>query len=289
MLRLLRKNGVTLTREEIERFVTVGLERHWNLAAEVRDGDAAVQGTLKQRLHQGSDPAARCLIGHAVQDSDDDLDSRLLALDGSFYSIRPFMATFGRMRTEPEFATRVAERAARLRDLGKGSLTLDLVRAALAEPQGWDTAIWRIVGGGERVLGIEDDDVQVLLRIGRTHSDLRSPLSAAVTRLLTDTSLTSRNVRARQWLLLLSDEFGTRSLEPLEEALRLHSVNDDRLRGALIARFLALGGSPDRVPRMRPDSVASVPTQWRAQAMASVSNSDLPAWIAKRVWDSGGR
>src|SRR5262249_24267374 len=113
-------------------------------------------------------------------------------------------------------------------------------------------------------------------------------LSAAVTRLLTDTSLTSRNVRARQWLLLLSDEFGTRSLEPLEEALRLHSVNDDRLRGALIARFLALGGSPARGPRMRPDGVASVPTQWRAQAMASVSNSDLPAWIAKRVWDSEG-
>ena len=254
----------------------------------MKDGDSVVQEILVQRLRQGSEAAARCLVGHTVPDSDDDLDSRLLALDGSFYSIRPFMAAVGRMRTEPEFAARISARATRLGDLGKGSPVLDLVRGALVEPEKWDAAIWRIVGGGERVLGVQDDDVQVLLRIGRTYSDLRAPLSAAVTRLLTDTSLTSRNIRARQWLLLLSNEFGTHSLPTLEEALRLHSVNDDRLRAALVARFLALGGSLDRVPITRPDGAASVPTHWRAQAAASVSKPDVAAWIAKRVWDSEG-
>ncbi len=287
VLRLLRKNGVTLTREEKERLVNVGLERHWNLASELNDGDSALREILLERLHQGSPAAARCLIGQVRPDSDEDLDARLLALDGSFYNIRPFMAIVDRMRSDAGFAERVSERGTRLRSLGQGDLALDLVRSAFSEPHKWDSVIWRILGGGERVLGVEDDNVQVLLRISRTYPDLRGPLSSAVMRLSQDTQLTSRNSRARQWLALLANELGEQSLERLEGGLRTHSVNDGRLRSALAARFRALGGNLDAVPRIGHDGVASVPTRW-TRITPPEPSPDLPDWIAKRVWDSEG-
>jgi len=288
VLRLLRKNGVTLTREELDRFVTVSLDRHWNLAADARDGDATLRAVLEQRLREGSEAAARCLFGNVAPDSDDDTDSQLLTLDGLFYSIRPLVAVTRRMRAEPAFAARIGDRAARLSNLGKGTPLLELIRSALNDPVGWDAVIWRILGGGERMLGLRDDDAQVLLRIGREFPDLRDALASATARLSADAGLTSRNTRARQWLILLSDEFDGRSLDRLRQALHLNSVNDDPIRAALITRFLALGGNLDTVPRLRPDGVAAVPNSWKAQARPPVPEADLAPWVSKRVWDSEG-
>ena len=288
VLRLLRKNGVTLTREELDRFVTVSLDRHWNFAADTTDGDARLRAVLEQRLREGSEAAGRCLFGNVSPDTDDDIDSHLLTLDGSFFSIRQLIAATGRMRAEPEFAARIRDRAARLSDLGKGMPLLELMRSALKDPLGWDMVIWRILGGGERMLGLRDDDAQVLLRIGREFPDLRDALAAAAARLLADAGLTSRNTRARQWLILLSDEFDGRSLDRLRQALHLNSVNDDPIRAALITRFLVLGGNLDTVPRLRPDGVAAVPNSWKGQARPSVSGAELAPWVSKRVWDSEG-
>ena len=264
VLRLLRKNGVALTQEELNRFVTVSLDRHWNLAADARDGDVRLRAVLEQRLHKGSEAAARCLVGHLAPDSDDDIDSQLLTLDGSFYSIRPLVAAVGRIRADQEFATRISVRAARLSELGLGTPLLELIRLALKTPLGWDSVTVAGLGGGERTLGLQDDDAQVLLGIGRAFDDMRDALGAAVDRLLQDRALTSRNTRARQWLILLSDEFDGRSLDRLNDALHLHSVNDEPIKAALITRFRAVNGSLDTVPRLRPDGVAAVPDSWRA-------------------------
>lgn len=223
---------MSATQQEIDQFVTVSLDRHWNLAADARDGDVRLRAVLEQRLRQGSEAAARCLFGSVAPDSDDDIDSQLLTLDGSFYSIRPLVAAVGRMRGEPEFATRIGVRAARLSEFGHGTPLLELIRLALSDPPSWDSVIWRILGGGERTLGLRDDDAQALLRIGRAFDDLRDALGAGATRLLQDQALTSRNTRARQWLILLSDEFNERSLERLRHALHLHSVNDEPIRAA---------------------------------------------------------
>ena len=288
VLRLLRKNGVTLTQEELERFVTVSLHRHWKLAADTRDGDATLRAILDQRLREGSEAAARCLVGNIPPDSDDGTDSQLLTLDGTFHMIRPLIAATELMRTDPEFTARIADRSARLRDLGKGVPLLELVRSALKEPLGWDAVIWRILGGGEHLHVLPDDEAQVLLRIGRAFPDLRDALGAAAVRLLADSGLSSHNTRARQWLFLLADEFAGRSIERLRQALHLHSVNDEPIRAALITRFGSLGGNLDSAPRLRPDGVAGVPSSWRARARPSVQDAELPAWISKRAWDSEG-
>ena len=285
VLRLLRKNGVTLTREELDRFVTVSLDRHWNLAADARDGDAT-KALLEQRLREGSEAAGKCLFGNVSPDSDDDIDSQLVAFDGSFYRIRPSIVAIGRIRADPAFAARIRVRAARLGNLGRGTLLLELIRLALEDTSGWDAVIWRILGGGERMLGLQDDDAQVLLRIGREFPDLCDGLAAATARLLADTGLTSRNTRARQWLILLSDEFNGRSPDLLREALHLHSVNDNPIRAALIARFRALGGDVNTLPKVRPDGVAAVPESWKAQARPSVPAPELAAWVSRRAWDS---
>ena len=275
-LAILRKNGVTLSKEELREFLpSLLIEGFW-VARVMEFGqqeglDSHVREVLTEIVSEEAGDAAvtaaNVLVSNDVPDAGSKLAARCALL--AIHEERPGQEWLERevklLLEQPEYREVVKNEAEKLVAVGLRPFLED-VRLAL-ETKKWDQVVWRLLCDASRFRLGADVEGQLLLDLGMKIAAFAGPIGESCKRLLADKGVQGgRHAETQQWLAIIADEFSVLAPTEMSNAL----LSGHAIHRAVTAAILARLGEPPAEFMPPPSSAGATPRAFHRDPDPSV-------------------